>query len=321
MDRRKAPDLLMRTDPLMPKPSDDHTATSMLDDAIAQIAREIDAEFDQLLQVPDDARAPLFEAMRHAAIGGGKRLRPLLLVATAELFNVARDTALRVATAVEAIHVYSLVHDDLPCMDDDDMRRGKPTVHKAYNEATAVLAGDSLHALAFEILSDSKTYGDPFVRSELIATLALASGPDGMAGGQMMDLEAEKTTFDLPTITRLQALKTGALIAASVEMGAILGHLPAEGRTHLRGYARDIGLAFQIADDILDVEGDEALAGKALQKDAAAGKGTFVSLMGLERAKQQAAMLVEQAIGHLTSHGSEADLLRAIARYVLERDR
>ena len=293
----------------------------MLDTAIQQIASEIDAEFDSLLKVPEDARAPLFEAMRHAAIGGGKRLRPLLLVATAELFNVARDTALRVATAVEAIHVYSLVHDDLPCMDDDDLRRGKPTVHKAFDEATAVLAGDSLHALAFEILSDPKTHADPFVRSELIATLALASGPDGMAGGQMMDLEAEKASFDLPTITRLQALKTGALIAASVEMGAILGHIPPEGRTHLRGYARDIGLAFQIADDILDVEGDEALAGKALHKDAAAGKGTFVSLMGLERAKQQAAILVEQAIAHLASHGSEADLLRAIAHYVLERDR
>jgi farnesyl diphosphate synthase len=306
----------MRTDIV----TDTATAPSLLDTAIAQIAAEVDAEFDQLLTVPADARAPLYHAMRHAAIGGGKRLRPLLLVATAELFNVARATALRVATAVEAIHVYSLVHDDLPCMDDDDLRRGKPTVHRAFDEATAVLAGDSLHALAFEILSDTQTHADPFVRSELIATLAVASGPDGMAGGQMMDLEAEKASFDLPTVTRLQALKTGALIAASVEMGAILGHIPAEGRTHLRGYARDIGLAFQIADDILDVEGDEALAGKALQKDAAAGKGTFVSLMGLERAKQQAAMLVEQSLSHLAGYGSEADLLRAIAHYVLERD-
>jgi farnesyl diphosphate synthase len=295
--------------------------TLMLDDAIAAIAAEIDGEFDLLLKVPDDARAPLYEAMRHAAIGGGKRLRPLLLVATAEIFNVARATALRVATAVEAIHVYSLIHDDLPCMDDDDMRRGKPTVHRAFNEATAVLAGDSLHALAFEILADAGTHPDPFTRSELIATLALASGPDGMAGGQMMDLEAEKATFDLPTVTRLQALKTGALIAASVEMGAILGHVPPEGRTHLRGYARDVGLAFQIVDDIMDVEGDAALAGKALGKDAAAGKATFVSLMGLDRAKQQAAMLVEQSLAHLANYGAEADLLRAIARYVLERDR
>jgi farnesyl diphosphate synthase len=293
----------------------------MLETAIRQVAAEIDSEFDTLLTVPDDARRRLFQAMRHAAMDGGKRLRPMLLLATAELFHVDRETAVRVATAIEAIHVYSLIHDDLPCMDNDDLRRGKPTVHRAFDEATAVLAGDSLHVLAFEILSSSKTHSDPFVRSELIATLAMASGPDGMAGGQMMDLEAEKATFDLPTVTRLQALKTGALIAASVEMGAILGHLPAEGRTPLRGYARDVGLAFQIVDDIMDVEGNEALAGKALHKDAAAGKATFVSLMGLERAKQQASALVDQALNHLAQYGSEADLLRAIARYVLERDR
>ncbi len=289
--------------------------------AIERIAQEIDAEFDLLLTVPDDPRRRLFEAMRHAAIGGGKRLRPLLLVAAASLFNVDRHTALRVAAAVEAIHVYSLIHDDLPCMDDDAMRRGKPTVHRAFDEATAVLAGDSLHALAFEILSSSATHSDPFIRSELIACLAMASGPHGMAGGQMMDLEAEKTSFDLPTVTRLQALKTGALIEASVEMGAILGHIPAEGRLRLRGYARDIGLAFQIADDILDVEGDERLAGKALGKDAGAGKATFLSLMGLERAREQAAALTAQAISHLDTYGAEADLLRDIARYVLERDR
>ena len=299
----------------------DAKPSMLLHNALAQIAAEIDEELARLLSSPGDARDPLYAAMRHAAIGGGKRLRPLLVVATASLFHVDRDVALRVGTAVEAIHVYSLIHDDLPCMDDDDMRRGKPTVHRAYNEATAVLAGDSLHALAFEILSHSGTHTDPFIRSELIATLALASGPDGMAGGQMMDLEAEKTIFDLPTVTRLQALKTGALIAASVEMGAILGHVSPEGRTHLRGYARDIGLAFQIADDILDVEGDPELAGKKLHKDAKAGKGTFVSLMGLDRAKQQAAVLVDQAVGQLSIYGQEADLLRAIANYITERDR
>lgn len=292
-----------------------------LHEAIAQVVADVDDLFDTLLAVPDDPREQLFEAMRHAAIGGGKRLRPLLVVATAGIFNVARDYAIRAGTAVEAIHVYSLVHDDLPCMDDDDMRRGKPTVHKAFDEATAVLAGDSLHALAFEILADPATHPDPFTRGEMIAALATASGPDGMAGGQMMDLVAEKSNFDLPTVTRLQALKTGALIAASVEIGAILGHVAPEGRTHLRGYARDIGLAFQIVDDILDVEGDEALAGKALGKDADAGKATFVSLMGLDRAKQQAEMLVEQSISHLAAYGREADLLRAIARYILERDR
>lgn len=315
MASRQRPALSMQADGLS-----DILALS-LDSAIARVAEEVDAAFDSLLAVPDDSRAPLFHAMRHASIGGGKRLRPLLLTATAAIFNVGRSHAVRAGTAVEAIHVYSLVHDDLPCMDDDDMRRGKPTVHKAFDEATAVLAGDSLHALAFEILADPATHHDPFIRAELMATLATASGPHGMAGGQMMDLEAEKAQFDLPTVTRLQALKTGALIAASVEMGAILGHIPVEGRTHLRGYARDIGLAFQIVDDIMDVEGDEALAGKALGKDAAAGKATFVSLMGLDRAKRQAEMLVDQAITHLASYGSEADLLRAIARYVLERDR
>ena len=297
------------------------SSPSLLHDSLTQIAADIDQEFDALLKLPGDARDRLYAAMRHAAIGGGKRLRPLLVTATAALFHVDRAVAVRVGTAVEAIHVYSLVHDDLPCMDDDDMRRGKPTVHRAFDDATAVLAGDSLHALAFEILASQQTHPDPFVRGELVSTLALASGPEGMAGGQMMDIEAENATFDLQTVMRLQALKTGALIAASVEMGAILGHIPPEGRTHLRGYARDIGLAFQIADDILDVEGDPELAGKALQKDADAGKGTFVSLMGLERAKQQAEMLVAQANEHLSCYGSEANLLRAIANYITERDR
>ncbi len=289
--------------------------------AFERVAREVDACFDAVLTVPDDPRQRLYEAMRHAAIGGGKRIRPLLVTATADIFGVDRTLAIRVGTAIEAIHVYSLVHDDLPCMDDDDMRRGKPTVHKAFDEATAVLAGDSLHALAFEILADPETHRDPFIRAELVSALARASGPDGMAGGQMMDLEAEKSRFDLATVTRLQQLKTGALIAASVEMGAIIGHVPAEGRTRLRGYARSIGLAFQIADDILDVEGDEAAVGKALNKDQTAGKETFLSLLGLDRAREQARMLVDQAISHLSGYGSEADLLRALARYIVERDR
>lgn len=291
-----------------------------LADAFRQIAADVDACFDALLAVPDDPRAVLYQAMRHAAIGGGKRVRPLLLTATAAMFNVDRGLAVRVACAVEAIHVYSLIHDDMPCMDNDDMRRGKPTVHRAFSEAVAVLAGDSLHALAFEILAGSQSHPEPFIRSELIMTLAEASGPNGMAGGQMMDLEAEKSKFDLPTVTKLQRLKTGALIAASVEMGAILGNVPIEGRTALRAYARDIGLAFQIADDILDVEGDEELAGKALHKDEAAGKETFLSLLGLERAREQAFFLVDQAIGHLGSYGREADVLRALARYIVERN-
>lgn len=298
--------------------------TDQLARALKRIQDEIDTAFDTLLPVPDDGRAKLVEAMRYAAIGGGKRVRPLLLTATAALYGVDRGQAVRAACAVEAIHVYSLIHDDLPCMDDDDLRRGQPTVHKAFDEATAVLAGDSLHALAFEILIAPEMSGDPFVRCELVSALARASGHDGMAGGQMMDMLAEQDgaePFDLHTVTRLQQMKTGALLDASVEMGAILGRVPADGRSHLRAYARDVGLAFQIADDLLDVEGDEEKAGKALRKDADAGKATFVSLMGIENARKQARALVDQAVGHLSHHGDEAELLRELARYIVERDR
>ncbi|GAY19895.1 polyprenyl synthetase family protein [Sphingobium fuliginis] len=290
-------------------------------DRAAAVAADIDRLFDALLAVPDDPRRRLHEAMRHAAMGGGKRLRPLLVQAASDLFNISRDSALRVGVAVECIHVYSLVHDDLPAMDDDDLRRGKPTVHKAFDEATAILAGDCLHDLAFEVLADEETHPDPFVRVELVKALAVASGTSGMAGGQMMDLEAEKTSFDLPTVTRLQQLKTGALIGFCVDAAAIMARIPPEGRTRLHGYARDIGLAFQIADDLLDVEGDAVLAGKALGKDAAAGKETFVSLLGVERAREQGRLLVEQAKAHLHGFGPEADLLRAIADYIVERDR
>lgn len=294
---------------------------NLLTDALARVQSDIDRAFDAWLPVPDDARRRLVEAMRHATIGGGKRVRPLLLIATADMFGVSRTSSINAACAIEAIHSYSLIHDDLPCMDDDAMRHGKPSVHKAFDEATAVLAGDSLHALAFDILCHRDTSSDPFVRSELVATLAKASGHDGMAGGQMMDIVAEQEQFDLGQITRLQQLKTGALLAASVEMGAILGRVAPEGRTHLRAYARDIGLAFQIADDLLDVEGDEALAGKALRKDVGQGKATFVSLMGADKARSQANMLVEQAIGILASYGEDASLLTALARFIVERDR
>ncbi len=296
-------------------------ASMALKTALADISAEIDQRFDALLAVPADPRADLYRAMRHAAIGGGKRLRPLLVFATAQLFGVDRECAARAAIAIECIHVYSLIHDDLPAMDDDDLRRGKPTVHKAFDEATAILAGDCLHALAFEVLADPATHADPFVRAELVFDLARAAGPSGMAGGQMMDIEAEKSSFDLPTITRLQALKTGALIASSVEAGAILGKVPPEGRTGLRGYARDVGLAFQIADDLLDHEGDEAKMGKRVGKDEAQGKETFITLLGVERAREQARILVDQAIAHLNPYGAEADLLRDIARFTLERDR
>jgi farnesyl diphosphate synthase len=291
-----------------------------LNEALAQVRAEVDSFFDVLLAVPPDPRARLYEAMRYAAIGGGKRLRPLLVVAACSLFHAHRSRALRVGAAVECIHVYSLIHDDLPAMDDDDLRRGKPTLHRAFGEAAAILAGDSLHALAFEILADEATHEDPFVRAELVAELARAAGPSGMAGGQMMDLAASESRLDLAAVTRLQQLKTGALIGFCLEAGAIMGRVPPEGRSRLRGFARDVGLAFQIADDLLDVEGEEAKTGKKVGKDRIKGKETFVSLLGRERARRQAEMLVEQAIDYLHSHGAEADLLRAIARFAVARD-
>jgi farnesyl diphosphate synthase len=292
----------------------------LLSEAFERIQADVDSAFDAFLPVPQDTRARLVEAMRYAAIGGGKRVRPLLLAASAELFGVNRSAAVNAGCAIEAIHVYSLIHDDLPCMDDDDLRHGKATLHKAFDEATAVLAGDCLHALAFDILTQPDTSSDPFVQSELVLTLARASGHEGMAGGQMMDMMSEKTEYDLRQITRLQQLKTGALLAASVEMGAILGRVPQEGRGHLRAYARDIGLAFQIADDLLDVEGDEGKAGKALRKDEEQGKQTFVTLMGVEQARAQAEMLVEQAGRHLAAHGEDARLLVELARFIVKRD-
>jgi farnesyl diphosphate synthase len=286
----------------------------------ARVRAEVDKFFGRLLVPTGDSRDRLFEAMRHAAIGGGKRLRPLLTVAASRLFAIDPMRAMRVGCAIEAVHVYSLIHDDLPCMDDADLRRGKLTVHKAFGEAEAVLAGDSLHALAFDILAHQATHDDPWVRNELVLELARAAGPNGMAGGQMMDLVAEGERLDLPAITRLQQLKTGALIEYAVEAACIMAKLPNEARTPYRGYARNIGLAFQIADDLIDHSGDEAAAGKPTGRDADAGKATFVSLLGEERARQQAGFLVSQAIEHLASHGSEADLLRAIARFAIERD-
>ena len=291
-----------------------------LDAAMEEMQNDVDALFDAVLTVPADSRRTLVEAMRYAAIGGGKRLRPLLTVSVAELFAVSREHAMRAGCAVEAMHVYSLIHDDLPCMDDDDMRRGKPTVHRAFDEATAVLAGDALLALAFELITDPAIGGDPFVRSELALTLAKASGFQGMAGGQMMDIAGwDEQRPDLSGVTRLQQLKTGALLGASVEMGMILGKVPEEGRGSLRAYARDIGLAFQIADDLLDVDGDEELAGKALRKDEEQGKQTFVTLLGADAARDRARILTEQARHHLDGYGDEAALLRDIADYIVER--
>lgn len=291
-----------------------------LDTEAKRVSAQVDHFFAELLAPTGDSRDQFYSAMRHAAIGGGKRLRPLLTIAASRLFAIDRDRALRVGCAIEAIHVYSLIHDDLPCMDNAELRRGKPTVHRAFGEAAAVLAGDSLHALAFEILAHPSTHEDPWVRSDLVLELGRAAGPNGMAGGQMMDLAAEGKRLDLPAITRLQQLKTGALIEYSVEAACIMNKMPTDARTSYRGYARNIGLAFQIADDLIDHSGDETAAGKPLGRDADAGKATFVSLLGEDRARQQAGFLVEQAIEHLSSHGKEADLLRAIARFAVERD-
>jgi farnesyl diphosphate synthase len=295
--------------------------TAKLDFEASRVAADIDAFFTNLLPSTGDGRERLYEAMRHAAIGGGKRLRPLMTLAACQMFAISRQRAIRVGAAIEAIHVYSLIHDDLPCMDDDDLRRGKPTVHKAFGEAVAVLAGDSLHALAFEVIADSDTHEDPSVRAELVLELARASGPAGMAGGQMMDLDAEGRQLTMAEIARLQQLKTGALIEYSVEAACIMKRLHPDARTPYRGYARNVGLAFQIADDLIDHEGDEATAGKRLGKDGEAGKATFVSELGAARARQQAELLVEQACEHLADHGEEADLLRAIARFSVERNR
>lgn len=288
--------------------------------ALNALSAALNNRFDRFLAVPEGPREPLYLAMRHATMNGGKRIRPLLVVSACDLFGVDKERSLRVALAVEAIHCYSLVHDDLPCMDDDDVRRGQPTVHKQFSEAMAVLAGDALQALAFELLAEDATHEDPRVRAELVLELARAVGARGMVGGQVMDMAAETIRFDLPETTRLQQLKTGALISFSVEAGAIMGRANPDHRRMLRGYAHDLGLAFQIADDLIDVEGDPQRAGKRVHKDAQAGKATFVSLLGVDRAREQARMLTDQAIQHLHGFGAEADLLRAIAQFTTQRD-
>ncbi|HEU0135282.1 MAG TPA: farnesyl diphosphate synthase [Allosphingosinicella sp.] len=294
-------------------------AAVALGPSMRRAAADIDALFEAILPDPPDPRRRLYQAMRYAAVGGGKRLRPLLTIAASSLFDVQRDSAIRAGLAVECVHVHSLIHDDLPCMDDDDLRRGKPTVHRAYDEATAVLAGDALLALAFEILGDPAMSVSGEIRAELVCELARAAGAGGMAGGQMLDLFPAEA-LDLDSITRLQRLKTGALIGWCVEAGAIMGQAPAEARTSLRGYAHCLGLAFQIADDLLDQGGDEGRVGKRLRKDDDQGKVTFVTMLGVERARRQARILVDQATEHLQGFGSRADLLAAIARFAVSRD-
>jgi farnesyl diphosphate synthase len=288
-------------------------------EALAQAAALTDGALDRLLVVPADLEARVLEAMRYSALAPGKRLRPFLVLAGSRLFGVARRCALQVAAAIEMVHAYSLVHDDLPAMDDSDLRRGRPTCHKEFDEATAVLAGDGLLTAAFGVLADPDTHGDSAVRCELVAALAAAAGAAGMVGGQMIDLIAERRKLDIGAITRLQRMKTGALIAFACEAGAILAKAPAEPRTALRGYAHDLGLAFQIADDLLDVEGSASETGKPVGADAAAGKATFVSILGVERARSQAELLIGQAVAHLDLFGGRAELLREAARFVISR--
>jgi farnesyl diphosphate synthase len=278
-----------------------------------------DALLDRLLSAPPGLEARVYDAMRYSALAPGKRLRPLLVLASARLFGVVRRSALQVAAALEMVHAYSLIHDDLPAMDNSDLRRGRATCHKEFDEATAVLAGDGLLTMAFELLAHPDTHGDPAVRCELVSALAVAAGAAGMVGGQMIDLIAEKQRLDIGAITRLQRMKTGALIAFACEAGAILAKAAPELRTGLRGYAHDLGLAFQIADDLLDVEGSADETGKPVGADAAAGKATFVSILGVDRARAQAELLVGQAVAHLELFEDRAELLRQIARFVVNR--
>ena len=288
--------------------------------ALTEAVRLTDTVLDKLLVRPEGPEARVVEAMRYSALAPGKRLRPFLVLASAQLFSVSRRSALQAAAAVELVHAYSLVHDDLPAMNNSDLRRGRPTCHKQFDEATAILAGDGLLTYAFEVLAQPDTHGDPAVRCELVTALAQAAGAIGMVGGQMIDLLAENDpTLDIGAITRLQRLKTGALIAFSCEAGAILGKAGREQRLALRGYAHDLGLAFQIADDLLDIEGSAAETGKPVGSDAAAGKATFVTILGLQRARAQATALIRQAVAHLDLFEKKADLLRQAADFVINR--
>ncbi len=289
--------------------------------AMGQAAQDIDAALDQLLPVAEGDEARLFEAMRYSTIGGGKRLRGFLVLEGAKQFGVSRTSALRVACAIEMVHAYSLIHDDLPAMDNDDLRRGKPTNHKAFDEATAILAGDALQTQAFLVLAEEATHPDPAVRIELVRMLARASGARGMCGGQMLDMMAEqaKAPLDEPAIGRLQLLKTGKLIEFSAEAGAVLGKASAPQRQSLTHYGRELGAAFQIADDLLDATSSTEEMGKATAKDAGAGKATLVGLLGIERARLQAERLVAQACEHLEAFDDKADYLRALAGFVIER--
>jgi len=290
-----------------------------IQDAMADVVTAVQEELDQFIPLTGNPEDRLYEAMRHAALSGGKRLRPFLCISSANMFGVDPARSRRVAAAIEMLHCYSLVHDDLPAMDNSDLRRGKPTVHKAYDDATAILAGDALLTYAFEVLSNNATHEDPQVRANLVLGLARAAGANGMVGGQMLDMIAQTTELDIGQTTRLQRMKTGELIAFACEAGAILGKASDTQRLALRKYAHDLGLAFQMIDDLLDVEGKPEEVGKPTQRDAAAKKATFVTILGPERTRAQAEMLSQQARRHLEIFESRAQLLRDVAQFVVER--
>ena len=292
---------------------------SSFDDTLKEAASLTEAAMERLIPEAEGPEAQVLEAMRYSSFAGGKRLRPLIVLSCSDLFNVARSYSERVAAAVEMVHTYSLIHDDLPAMDDDDLRRGKLTCHVKYDEATAILAGDGLLTLSFEVLASEETHARPEVRSELVLEMAKAVGAQGMVGGQMLDLLAEDHEFDVPEITRLQRMKTGSLINFSCQAGAILGKANKNQRHRLNAFAHDLGLAFQIVDDLLDVEGTVADMGKAVNKDGDAGKATFVSLLGAERAREQADILSAQAIKHLEIFEEKGNRLKHLAQFVVER--
>ena len=288
-------------------------------DAMTATSSEVDRVLDRLLPRPVGAEARVLEAMRYATLAGGKRLRPFLVHASAKLFDVPDVRALRVGAAIEMVHSYSLIHDDLPAMDDDDLRRGQPSCHKKFDEATAILAGDALQALAFETLADAETHPDAKIRAELVTMLARGAGAAGMVGGQMIDLAAEGTAPGIEVVSRMHALKTGALITFSCAAGPVLGGAAKTARESLISYSRELGLAFQIADDLLDVEGNSGDIGKTAGKDAAQGKATFVSVLGVEEARRRAQACARAARGHLDGFDGRADLLREVAQFVVDR--
>ncbi|MBT7398216.1 MAG: polyprenyl synthetase family protein [Hellea sp.] len=283
------------------------------------VSKEIEAVLRDILPLPSGNQKVVMEASRYAALGGGKRLRPFLMVETARMLGSLNKGVYIAGAALECMHVYSLVHDDLPCMDNDDFRRGKPTVHKKYNEALAVLTGDNLLTISFGILADSKVHEDPNIRMTLISDLAKAGGASGMIGGQIIDISKSSVIRDETFISQLQKLKTGALIEYAVTAGATMSNASESEKTALKNYARDIGLAFQIKDDILDVEGDAEIIGKSVGKDDALGKVTFVSILGLENARIKASQLGKSAVAHLAPFGKKAEILSKTVDFILNR--